>query len=51
MSPDVAAFLRDMLLRQQIPVADPNLLAVAALAAKALDELNGALAQPDPDGR
>lgn len=39
MTPDVAAFLRDLLMSQQIPVSDPNMLATAQMAAKALDQL------------
>lgn len=58
MSPEVAEFLRDLLLRQQIPVADPNLVPLAALAARALGELDAAIntakseaEQHTPDGR
>lgn len=58
MSPDVAAFLRDLLLQQQIAVANPNMLQVAGLAARALGELDAAIAAADteadqhtPDGR
>lgn len=40
MSPDVAKFLLDMLLRGQISVSDPNLVGMATLAAKAIQELN-----------
>ena len=40
MTPDVAAFLKAMLLSQQISVAQPDMLAVAELAAKALTQLD-----------
>lgn len=40
MTPDVAAFLRDLLVTQQIPVGDPNMLATAEMAAKALTQLS-----------
>lgn len=39
MTPDVAAFLRDLLITQQIPVSDPYMLATAEMAAKALTQL------------
>lgn len=45
MNPDVAEMLRDLLLRQQIPVSDPNLVPLATLAARALAELNDELAR------
>lgn len=44
MSPDVAAFLLDLLLRQHIPVNDPQLVSLAALAARARAELEDAVA-------
>ncbi|WP_406083106.1 hypothetical protein OHA01_26355 [Micromonospora zamorensis] len=48
MSPDVAEFLRDMLLRQQIAVSDPNLVPIATLAARALGELGAVMAKGQP---
>lgn len=45
MSPDVAAFLRDLLASQQVNVGAPDFQQVAALAHKALGELDQIIAE------
>lgn len=45
MTPDVAAFLRNMLVQQTISAGSPELLAVAALTAEALTQLDQIIAE------
>ena len=47
MTPDVAAFLRDLLVAQQIPVGDPNMLPTAQAAADALIQLDAIINSSD----
>ena len=45
MTPDVAAFLRNMLANQQVNVGAPDFAQVAALASKALGQLDQIIAE------
>lgn len=47
MTPDVAAFLRNMLMQQTISAGSPELLEVAALTAKAIVQLDQISAESD----
>lgn len=46
MTPDVARFLHAMLSQQQISVSQPDMLAVADLAAKSLSQLADIMEAP-----
>lgn len=50
MTGDVAAFLRNMLAGSTLNVGAPDFAEVAALAAKALTQLDAILAGDDADG-
>lgn len=48
MTPDVAAFLRNMLASQQVQVGAPDFGQVVALASKALAQLDQIIAEESP---